>query len=60
MFDLRARGPLGRDCDLGSAGALGDIQDADHVAEQHFAITLEHNDLLVHLAERLTQAGAEC
>src|SRR5579863_2704275 len=53
---LRARSPLGRDCDLRRTGALGDIQNPNHVAEQHFAIALEHHDLLVHLAQRLGQA----
>src|SRR5271156_6327658 len=57
--ELCTRDPLGRDCDLFGAGALGDVQDSHHIAEQHFAIALEHDNLLIDLAQRLAQARAE-
>src|SRR5271166_1965549 len=56
---LRARNPLGRDCNLFGACALGDVQNSHHVAEQHFAITLEHHDFLVHFSQRLAQARSK-
>src|SRR5271166_3937080 len=56
---LRFRRPLGRDCNLFGARALGDVQNPHHIAEQHFAIALEHDDLLIHLAQRFAQTGAE-
>src|ERR1700735_688578 len=56
---LRIRGPLGRDRNLFGARTLGDVQNPHHIAQQHFAIALEHDDLLVHLAQCLAQTRLE-
>src|SRR5258708_33467278 len=55
VFQLRTGDALGRDCDLFGARLFGDTKDSHHVAEQYFAITLEHDNLLIHLGQRVAQ-----
>src|SRR5258708_2537174 len=47
------------ECNLARAGLLGDIEDSDHIAEDHLGVTVEYYQLVARFAEGLTERPAE-